>query len=357
MATLPNRVAGVFTPLSGQSLKNAVVSCLAETLDGSCPTFAASDVSWGNPYGAMGDWVTSKVTGMSYVFDNYNNQLGAFNVEISKWDTSKVTTMSNMFFGATVFNSDISKWDTSKVTDMSSLLYEAESFNGDISKWDTSQVTDMSTMFTSTKVFNRDISKWDTSQVTDMSSLFNSATAFNNGGQPLTLDTSKVTNMRAMFASATAFNQVITMDTSLVLTRRLYGGMLAMFWNTTSFNNGGQPLNLIIPANTAWEMFNGSAFNPTDNNGGAPIDMSYNPTLLDDADALVMDIFMRNGCFDMLKNGFGGYECMSAKIHQGLLQVQAAPCSLSDGLSGCDAKQLEEIKQFYKLNPNSSCKK
>jgi hypothetical protein len=33
------------------------------------------------------------------------------------------------------------------------------------------------------------------------------------------------------------------------------------------------------------------------------------------------------------------------------------PCSHSDGLSGCDAKQLEEIKQFYKLNPNSSCKK
>ena len=270
MATLPNRVAGVFTPLSWQSLKNAVASCLAETLDGSCPT-----------YGAMGDWVTSSVTDMSYVFDNYANQLGAFNVDISKWDTSNVM---------------------------------------------------------------------------DMRSLFNSATAFNNGGQPLTLDTSKVTNMRAMFASATAFNQVITMDTSLVLTRRIYGGMFGMFWNTTSFNNGGQPLNLIIPANTAWEMFNGSAFNPTDNNGGAPIDMSYNPTLLDDADALVVGFFMRNGCVDMLKNG-GGYECMSAKIHQGLLQVQAAPCSLSDGLSGCDAKQLEEIKQFYKLNPNSSCKK
>ncbi len=38
---------------------------------------------------------------------------------ISLWDTSNVTNMSNMFWGATNFNQDyISRWDTSNVIDM-----------------------------------------------------------------------------------------------------------------------------------------------------------------------------------------------------------------------------------------------
>ena len=61
---------------------------------------------------------------------------------ISLWDTSKVTDMSFMFYGATNFNGDIGKWDTSKVNDMSRMFYYANKFNGDIGNWDTSNVTD-----------------------------------------------------------------------------------------------------------------------------------------------------------------------------------------------------------------------
>ena len=39
--------------------------CLGETSDGSCPNFAASnDAATGNPYGVIGDWDVSLVTGM-----------------------------------------------------------------------------------------------------------------------------------------------------------------------------------------------------------------------------------------------------------------------------------------------------
>jgi len=35
----------------------------------------------------------------------------AFNEDLSKWDTSKVTTMRFTFQGAAAFNADLSNWD------------------------------------------------------------------------------------------------------------------------------------------------------------------------------------------------------------------------------------------------------
>ena len=42
----------------------------------------------------------------------------ALNGDLSRWDTSNVTTMYRMFCDARAFNGDLSRWDTSKVTDM-----------------------------------------------------------------------------------------------------------------------------------------------------------------------------------------------------------------------------------------------
>lgn len=36
-----------------------------------------------------------------------------FNSDISGWDTSRVTTFEEMFYGATGFNQDLSGWDFS----------------------------------------------------------------------------------------------------------------------------------------------------------------------------------------------------------------------------------------------------
>ena len=62
------------------------------------------------------------------------------NQDIGKWDTSQVTTMWGMFWGAAAFNRDIGQWDTSKVTSMAKMFWGAAAFNQDIGQWDRSEL-------------------------------------------------------------------------------------------------------------------------------------------------------------------------------------------------------------------------
>ena len=161
--------------------------------------------------GDISGWDTSSVTNMSEMFHGAS----AFNGDISSWDTSSVTNMNEMFRGASAFNQDIGSWDTSSVTNMSSMFESASAFNQNIGSWDTSSVTDMNTMFFGASAFNQDIGSWNTSSVTNMSSMFYGAGTFNqNIGS---WDTSSVTSMSHMFDNATAFDQDIgSWDTSSV---------------------------------------------------------------------------------------------------------------------------------------------
>ena len=69
--------------------------------------------------------------------------------DLSGWNTSQVTNMSDMFSNAKSLTSlDLSTWDTSQVTDMSYMFYNAFSLISlDLSNWDTLKVTDSANMF------------------------------------------------------------------------------------------------------------------------------------------------------------------------------------------------------------------
>ena len=127
---------------------------------------------------------------------------------ISTWDVSQVTDMSNLFKFKYDFNDDISIWDVSNVTSMSTMFYNATSFNQDIGAWNVSSVTAMPYMFARAAAFNQDIGAWNTANVTSMWEMFNQASSFNQyiGAW----NTANVTNMSGMFFIASSFNQDVS---------------------------------------------------------------------------------------------------------------------------------------------------
>ena len=197
--------------------------------------------------------VTTKIADMNRLFyideDTYND----FNQDISSWDVSSVTDMSQMFQFATAFNQDISFWDTSKVTDMSYMFAFATSFNQDIDIWDVSKVINMSALFINASTFNQPLNNWDVSNVINMSNMFEANLLFN---QELNRwQVGKVQNMSAMF-SFTRFNQDISSwDVSSVT------DMGTMF-NTSEFN---KPINEWDVSNVTDMdyMFAGNLITPT----------------------------------------------------------------------------------------------
>ena len=87
--------------------------------------------------------------------------------------------MNSTFTGKNAFNGDISKWNTDKVTAMNGMFAQASAFNQDIGSWNTAEVTDMEAMFSSASAFNQDISSWTGSAATTaQTNMFLDASAF-----------------------------------------------------------------------------------------------------------------------------------------------------------------------------------
>jgi surface protein len=167
---------------------------------------------------------TTKITDMSDMFSGKTAIR-----DITKFDVSNVTNMKGMFSSCTSFNQDISIWDVSKVTNMTGMLLNCYKFNQDIGKWNLSKVTEMDGMLTYCHQLNQDLSKWDVSNVTTMGGMFQGCRSFN--GNIKTWNMSKVKNIRYMFGSCTEFNQDLSQwDVSNVT------DMEATFASCTKFN-------------------------------------------------------------------------------------------------------------------------
>jgi surface protein len=115
---------------------------------------------------------------MFYDAQNFNQSL----CKTIPWDTSNVTNMSCMFYGAKNFNRYIANWDTSNVTDMSGMFMDAKNFNQvlscEIGKWDTRNVINMDSLFYGAESFNSCVEYWNLRNVTDITHLFDNAKNF-----------------------------------------------------------------------------------------------------------------------------------------------------------------------------------
>ena len=158
----------------------------------------------------LSNFDTSKVTEMRYMFGNCSSLTS---LDLSNFDTSQANDMNYMFANCSLLTSlNLSKFDTSKVTDMkymfsncSSLIYL------DISNFNSLKVKNMQHMFTNClSITSLDLSNFDTSQVTKMDYLF--ANCLSLTSLDLTnFETSRLTDMKYMFANCSSLT---TLDLS-----------------------------------------------------------------------------------------------------------------------------------------------
>ena len=150
----------------------------------------------------LSNFTTPVVTDMSYMFV-YDANLTS--LDLSKFDTSQVDNFSYMFAGCTNLTSitGISTWKNNKATDMSYMFYSDENLTSlDLSKFDTSKVTTFESMFSGCSKLKSitGISNWKNSKATNMSSMF----AYDKALETLDLSnftTPVATKMDSMFAS------------------------------------------------------------------------------------------------------------------------------------------------------------
>lgn len=122
-------------------------------------------------------------------------------------DTIKPKNIDYWFAAMQLSSIDISLLDTSECTSMAQTFEILDAKTGayvnlDVSHFDTSKVTNMHGMFSNTQVQTLDLSNFDTSNVTDMSSMFKDCPAETIYASTL-FDTSSVTNSTDMFLDAT----------------------------------------------------------------------------------------------------------------------------------------------------------
>ena len=195
-----------------------------------------------NPY-HLGDEINIYVNDLIALNDNkykmtdlypdaYRTMTGIPNEEYKLWDTSELTTMSNMFYSClALVTLDLSKFDTSKITNMSSMFSQCGKLATlDVSHFDTSKVANMYQMFFyCTNLASLCLSSFDTSNVTNMNSMFGGCskiTSLDLSG----FDTSKVINMESMFSSC---SNLATLDLSNFNTSKVTN-MGYMFLNCQS---------------------------------------------------------------------------------------------------------------------------
>ena len=151
-------------------------------------------------------------------------------IDLSNFDTSKVTNMGSMFVGMRSLTTlNLSNFNTSNVTNMNRMFSSMPNFTTlDLSHFDTSQVMDMSGMFSGMSgLTTLDLSNFDTSKVTNMGSMFESMSSLTMLNLS-NFNTSNVTNMNRMFSDMSGLTtlNLSNFDTSKVTDmHKMFSGM------------------------------------------------------------------------------------------------------------------------------------
>lgn len=120
-------------------------------------------------------WNTSNVTSTRFMFYRTGFNCPSFTLDISNFNTSKVTEMTSMFnyLSPGVKELDLSHFDTSNVTKMSSMFAESKLQKINLKNWNTEKVTTMMNLFSFCReLIEADLSSFKISPDTNISRMF-----------------------------------------------------------------------------------------------------------------------------------------------------------------------------------------
>ncbi len=106
--------------------------------DISTKSISAEDSPTGIAYTAWDIGANSSITSFANMFYQSSKVYGDFNQDISNWNTSNITNMSQMFLNSKSFNQPIGVWDVSSVRNMKFMVASALAFNQNCSAWNLS---------------------------------------------------------------------------------------------------------------------------------------------------------------------------------------------------------------------------
>ncbi len=165
-------------------------------------------------------WSVGNVVSMQQLFESCD----LYNQSVNSWDVAKVENFSEMFSDCFVFNQNFTSWVTTAATDMSYMFAATfgtgfGAFNGDISGFDTSKVTNMDRMLIHCNEFNHDISAWDVSLVAGMDFFMTNGTSFSTSNYDLLLNAWSLLSVQS--GNLPVFAATYTIATSQVARDRL----------------------------------------------------------------------------------------------------------------------------------------
>ena len=161
---------------------------------------------------ASGNWSdpVSKFNGVTTTESMFDRCSHITSLDLSHFDTSKVTDMNKMFMYCSSLTSlDLSNFNTSKVTNMYGMFSCCSHLTSlDLSHFDTSNVRHMNKMFeVCEKLTSLDLSGWNTSEVMSLDDMFNGCNSLTSLDIS-NFNTSKVTNMEDMFANCSSLTSL-----------------------------------------------------------------------------------------------------------------------------------------------------
>ncbi len=203
---------------------------------------------------------TENMTATEGMFENCSSLTS---LDLSGWDTSKVSNMDSMFFGCSSLNSlNVDGWDTSNVNSMEYMFEDCSSLTSlDLNDWNTSKVTSTRFMFTDcSNLVTLDISNWDTSKDSLMQSMFSGCTSLVNIDVS-SWNTPALMGMQFLFENCSSLREIDLSSWDITNVTR----MDCLFYGCSSLESIVMPYGWESHSAIKTDMFTGTIFEEYNN--------------------------------------------------------------------------------------------